>query len=283
VGDTRTTYTHAVGARKRHREIGLGDNSTQLILNQTILGSAAAALGLFDEALESLELAVAVGGPEAASVMRAKAMLALAGVWMTMGHADKAGSLVADVPDGIGPGMRMQAHWTLARAAEQDGASAEGHWSRFDELSRAHPNLPFSQRVAFEQSYRDAPSRAIELLVRWQGEYAASGMHGMARALAWRELARWLEVPGDEAAIAALAKARALEPYADDGLSARCYPPQTWLDIARAYERSALVEEGAACRERGRHWIRAAMARMAPQRRHAFASGNGVNRALLSE
>ena len=282
VGDIGSTYTHALGARKRQRDVGLADNSTQLILNQAILAAAAAALGHFEEALDAGQLAVSMAGPDSAPVMRAKAIITLASVWMTLGQASMAGALLVDMPVDIGPGMRMQWVWMQARACEIEGRPAHEHWTCFDRLAREHPDLPFPQRVAFEASYRDEGLRAIEQLVRWQREYAAAGMFGVARALAWRELARRLDVPGAEATAAALERARELEPHAESGLSARCYPPQTWLDIARAYERAGLVEHSAACLEHGRRWVRAAMARMAPQRRSTFADANPVNRSLLS-
>ncbi len=282
VGDIGETYTHALGARKRQRDVGLADNSTQLILNQAILGAAAAALGHFEEALDASRLAVSMAGPDSAPVMRAKAILTLASVLITMGHADTARTVLADLPDDIGPGMRLQGMWMQARACESEGRPPHEHWTCFDRLALQHPDLPFPQRVAFEASYRGESLPAIEQLVQWQREYAGSGMHGVARALVWRELSRWLDVPGDQAMSAALDRARELEPHADVGLSARCYPPQTWLDIARAYERAGLAERSAASVEHGRHWIRAAMARMAPQRRSVFASGNPVNRSLLS-
>lgn len=281
-GDVPGTYRHAVSARERQRDCGLAENSTQVILNHTVLGAAAAALGRFDEALESLERAVELAGPDAAADVRGKAMLTLASVWLTLGRADRVRSALEDLPKEIAPGPQMQSAWFMARAAELDGAAADGHWARFDRLAAAHPDLPFVQGVVFEASWRDPAPRALERLLQARGECLRRGLHGAARALRWRELVRHLDLPGASATEAALVCAQELEPHADEGLSAKCPPPEVWLALARAWERAGDRARHADCIERGRRWLAAALARMAPELRHAFGQRNPVNRLLLA-
>jgi hypothetical protein len=119
-------------------------------------------------------------------------------------------------------------------------------------------------------------------LRRAREEVSALALHGLARTLAARELARWLEVPGAAATEAALRLAGELEAHADEGLSARAYPPETWLNLARAHQRSGGGPRMRGCIDRARRWIDAASARMAPALRHAFAHHNAVNREVLA-
>lgn len=283
VGDVPSTLVHARRARSRQRSLGLADNSTALVLNNTVLGAAAAAQGLFDEALEALQEAVQRAGAEAPAAARAKAALALAAVWLLLGRADEAREALAQVPrDGVVPGMQMQTLWMLARAAEMEGASADEHWKRFDDLVSAHGELPLVLGVEFERTYRGAAPAAIERAQRVRSQAAALGLDGSARALAWRELSRWLEVPGAAATEAALALARALEPHAATGLSAKCYPPETWWTLAQAFARGGEGAHEQDCVRLAREWVQAAGARMAPALRQAYTWHNAVNRAVLA-
>lgn len=282
-GDLSGTYAHAVNARARQRDCGLADNSSQLVLNYTVLGAAAAALGHYDEGLESLRKAVELSGADTVPDARAKARLTLAGVWLVLGRPDRAREAIGELLGDISPGMQMQSAWLIARAAELDGSPAERHWVRFDRLATANADLPLVQGVVFEASYREPAPLAIERLSRARADCASRGLHGTARALMWRELVRRLELPGVSETAAALACANELEAHADDGLSAKCYPPETWHTLARANERAGNAQGQSACLERGRRWLAFAMARLAPELRHAFASRNPVNRLLLSE
>ncbi|MBI5719226.1 MAG: AAA family ATPase [Burkholderiales bacterium] len=283
VGDVRATYDQASSARKQQADLGLANNSTPFVLNSTVLGAAAAALGNFDEALAALQEAVDRAGPEAAAAVRAKALIALAGVWLQLGRADRARALALQVPAmGVPPGMQLQALWLLARAAELDRTSPRPYWQRFDTLVTAHADLPVVLGVDFEVSYREEAPAAIERLQRARAELLALGMHGTARTLAWRELARWLEVRGRAATEAALALARSLDEHVAGGLSARGYLPEVLLDLARAFERGGEDERRIACVRVARQWVDAASVRMAPTLRHAFAQANAVNRAVLA-
>jgi tetratricopeptide (TPR) repeat protein len=282
VGDVPATHAHALRARLRQRDIGLAENSTQGILNLTVLGAAAAALGHFDEALEALQQAVDLAGDDAGAAVRAKARLTLAAVWLTLGRADAVRALAGDATADVPPGLKMQMACIQARAAQLDGTPAQKHWALFDRLAAAHAELPLVQSVVFEASYHDAAPRAIERLARERAQCVAMGLHGVARSLRWRELVRWLELPGVTATDAALACAEELNCHADDGLSAKCYPPETWLTLARACERAGDRSRQAACIASGRRWLRLALARLPPEHRAVFSNRNAVNRVLMA-
>ena len=280
-GDVPEAHAHALRARDRQCDVGLAENSTQVILNHTVLGAAAAALGRFDDALQSLQQAVDLAGPDAAPAVGAKACVSLAWVWLTLGRTDRVRELAAAVPALVAPGMQMQALWLLARAAEQEGKPALEHWSCFTQLDSRHGDLPMVLGVVFEASYIDEAPRAIERLVKARGPCETLGLHGVARALAWRELVRWLDLPGEHATSAARSLADGLFPHADTGLSAKCYPPGTWVSLAQAYERAGDGQRQAECLAAGRRWVTNALARLAPDHRATFSTRNAANRFLL--
>jgi len=283
VGDVRGTYEHARSARAQHGDLGLARGSTPFVLNSTVLGAAAAALGHFDEALDALQEAVDRAGTEAAAAVRAKALIALASLWLVLGRGDRARERAQQVPaEGVPPGMQMQAAWLLARAAPLSQTTARATWRRFDHLAGQHADLPLVLGVTFELSYRDAAPAAIERLRRARAECEMLGLHGTARTFAWRELARWLELPGPEAFEASMGLARDLEAHAADGLSARSYPPETWWHLAQAFARGGEAERERACRRLARQWVETAIARMDPALRHAFAEGHATNREVLA-
>ena len=282
-GDIAGTYTHAARARTRQDECGLGDNSAQAILNHTVLGAAAAALGRFDEAVDSLQRAWTLAGADAINDVRAKAGITLAGVWFLLGRFDEAHACLDELPETIPAGMRLQALWWQARVAEAEGRSAQRFWVRFDRDAETQSGLPFVHGVLFEASFRGPAAAAIERLVRTRGECESRGLIGVARALRWRELVRWMEMPGAKAMDAALACARDLEPHADAGLSAKCYPPETWLDLSRVWQRVGDARRQVDCVKRARQWLDMALSRLAPERRHAFCGRNAVNRVLLDQ
>ena len=283
VGDVPATHRHAVRARACQRDIGLAENSTQGILNLTVLGAAAAALGHFDDALEALQQAVDLAGDDAGPAVRAKARLTLASVWLTLGRADAVRGLASAVTADVPPGLQMQMLCIQARAAPLDGTAPQRQWAQFEQLAAAHGELPLVQSVVFEASYRGAAPEAIERLARERARCVALGLHGTARSLRWRELVRWLELPGRPAVDAALACAADLYAHADDGLSAKCYPPETWLTLARAHERAGDRARQAACLEAGRRWLSVALARVPPEHRAAFSQRNPVNRVLMAQ
>jgi tetratricopeptide (TPR) repeat protein len=241
-----------------------------------------AALGRLDNALESLQLAVELAGDDAAPAVRAKARLSLAWVWLTLGRADLVLEGRHALPTELMPGMQMQAMWLQARAAEQLGRSAQKHWTNFAQLESRHPDLPLVVGAAFEVSYLGEPQHAIERLARARAECGSLGLPGMARALAWRELARWLELPGEEATTTILALADDLVAHVETGLSAKCYPPDVWVSLAAAYERVGNTQRQVECLQAGRAWLTAAVARLAPAHRSAFSTHNQTNRILLA-
>lgn len=281
-GDVPEAHAHALRARERQREVGLAENSTQVILNHTVLGAAAAALGRFDDALQSLQQAVDLAGPDAAPGVYAKACLSLARVWLTLGRADRVFELAAAVPADVAPGLLMQALWLMARAAEQEGRPAQKHWSRFTQLDARHGELPMVLAVVFEVSYIGEAPRVIERLVNAREACEALGLHGLARALAWRELVRWLELPGPQATNAAKSLADSLLPHANTGLSAKCYPPDTWVSLAQAYERAGHAQRQIECLVAGSRWLTKALPCLAPEHRAAFSNCNAANRLLLT-
>jgi DNA-binding SARP family transcriptional activator/tetratricopeptide (TPR) repeat protein len=282
IGDVPATYEQALRTRQRHRDIGLGDNSTLGSVNHIVLGVATAALGRFDEALEALQMAVATAGPQAAAAAQTKARIALANVWLTLGCPAAARTLMDELPAAIGPGMQMQAELVRARAAEGDGLSPQRHLLALQRLAAENSDLPLVVSAHFESSYAGDAAEVIDRMQRVRRDCEALGLHGTARALQWRELVRWLEIPGSAATAAALAHAKTLHPHAAKGLSAKCYPPQTWLTLSQAYARANESAQQAQCHAAARHWLSEALPRVPAEHRAAFAHANVVNRALLS-
>jgi DNA-binding SARP family transcriptional activator/tetratricopeptide (TPR) repeat protein len=283
IGDVPGTYAHARRTRERHRDLGLADNSTLGSVNHIVLGAAAAALGHFDEALDALQAAVASAGAQAAPAAQAKARLALANLWLTLGRADAARALVDELPADIVPGMQMQAELVRARAAEQDGLSPRRHLAALGRLAADHHEVPLVQSAWFEWSYQGDAAEVVDRLRRVRRQCAELGLHGTARSLQWRELVRWLEIEGADAAAAALEIARELQPHAETGTSAKCCPPQTWLTLAQAFARGGDEERRAGCIASARRWLGEALQRVPAEHRAAFAQRNVVNRLLLAD
>lgn len=283
VGDVPGTYEHACRTRERHRELGLGDNSTLGSVNHIVLGAAAAALGRFDEALTALQAAVESAGAQAAPAAQAKARLALANLWLTLGRADAARALLDELPAGIVPGMQMQAELVRARAAEQDGLPMQRHLSALARLADGHDKVPLVQSAWFEWSYQGDAAEVVDRLRRVRRECAELGLHGTARSLQWRELVRCLEVEGAHGTAAALELAHDLQPHAATGTSAKCYPPQTWLTLAQAYTRAGEKKRRDECLDSARRWLDAALMHVPAEHRAAFAQRNVVNRRLLAD
>jgi len=281
VGDVPGTYAHGTRAHRRQLDVGLAAGSTQLVLNHVVTGAAAAALGRFDDALDLLRQALALAGPSAPVALRAKAGLSLANVWLTLGRTDLARMSMADLPSDLPPGMQMQAMWLQARAAQIEGTPADVQWARFDRLVAAHADLPFVQGVAFEASWRGEPRDAIAKLAEVRDACDALGLRGTARALLWRELARWLELDDAQATASALACAQTLAEHAIEGLNAKCYPPETLLSMATAYARAGDEEREGLARKRARDWIEAAVVRVPSEFKDAFLRHNPVNRSFL--
>lgn len=282
IGDVPATYAHAVRTRERHLDFGFADNSTLGSVNHIVLGSAAAALGRFDEALPALEAAVAMTGQAAAPAAQAKARLALAHVWLLLGCPDEAGQLMDDLPAELGPGMEMQALLTRARAAAAAGRSPERLLIALARLAEAHTDLPLVQSAHFESSYVGTAAPVIRTLEQAIEGFRAMGLTGSARALQLRAMVRWLDMSGPEAIAASVQLAGELETHATSGLSAKCYPPQTWLALSWVHARAGATERHEACLAQARAWILEAQARVPERHRSSFLQVNPVNRAILS-
>jgi tetratricopeptide (TPR) repeat protein len=282
VGDVPATYHHATQADVRQRQAGLGGSSTAGIVNHFVRGTAAAYLGRFDEALDALHTAVDRAARSAVPAAPAKSRLALANVWLTLGQPAHARDVLRELPDGMVPAMQMQAALVMARAAALDGAPQQRHWQTLEQLAAAHPDLPPVQSAWYEISFQGEPQAMLSSLARVRAEFEALGLLGTARALQLRELARWLELPGDAATAEALQRAQALVPHAQTGTSGKVYPPQAWLLLAQAFERAGLPVSCSECLAQGRQWVEAALARVPSTHRAGFLAVNPVNRALLA-
>lgn len=282
VGDIRETHAHAQVAQRLQRDVGLAGNSTQAILNGAVLGAAAAALGRFDEALACLQQAVDLASDDAATPVRAKALLALGGLWLTLGQADRTQRLLGELPAGMPPSMQMQAAWLNARAVEAQGRAGRDAWNQLIALAAAHPPLPLMLSVAFELSYAVPAPQAIEDLSRLRAQWVARKMHGQANALAWRELVRRLEASEECPAPETVALADALLGHCAHGLSARGYPPEAWFTLAQTFDRAGRHDLRDDALRQARQWLKRATARLPPEHRAAFSERNPVNRALLA-
>lgn len=282
VGDVPGTYAMAVRTRERHAGLRVGDNSSFGIVNHMVLGTAAAALGRFDEALQSLQAAVAAAGEEAASVGRAKARLALANVWLTLGRADEAFALLDTLPAQVIPGMAIQAALLRARAADQAGLPTTRHFDALASLAAAHRDLPLVQSAWFEVSYVGDAHEMLAALGPVRSQCETLGLTGTARSIQWRELVRWLDIATPEAATRALEIANALAPHVDTGLSAKCYPPEVWCTLARAYDRAGDTARRTEAITSARRWVAGALPGVPARLRPDFEQRNPVNRLLLA-
>ena len=278
IGDVPATYAHALLTRQAHRQLGLGDNSTVGIVNHRILGAAAAALGRFDEAWDALHAAVAMAGPDAAPWAQARARLSLANLWLTLGRGDQAQALLAALPGGLTPGLRMQAEWLRAGAAELQGQSPRRHLQALGKLANDHADLPLVQSAWFEWSFQGDAAQAIARLEGVRRQCEADGLHGTARSLRWRELARWLDIDGPQATATALAHARVLAPFAATGCSAKCHPPQTWQTLWLALGRAGDTAGQRACADAALRWLDDALPSVPAAHRHSFLHRNPVHR-----
>lgn len=281
IGDVPATYAQALRARDRYASINVAENSSFGIVNHIVLGTSAAALGRFDEALEALQAAVRSAGELAAPAAQAKARLALAQLWLTLGQTEQAMSLLDALPQQMIPGMVIQAVLLRVRAAEQFGLSPRRHLDELARLAVEHENLPLVQSAWFEMSHVGDAREMIETLRRVREQCEASGLAGTARSLMWRELDRCLDLPAPQATASALDLAAALAPHADTGTSAKCYPPQTWWTLARAYARAGDEARRADALASARRWLDAALPRVPEIYRRDFEQRNPVNRRLL--
>jgi DNA-binding SARP family transcriptional activator len=282
VGDMPRAYEHATEARERQREVGLDEDGTLCSVNHRVLGAAAAVLGRFDEAIEALLASVATAGAKGAPGALAKARLSLAGLWLTLGRTDLARASMDEIVPDDEPARKVQQYLLLAQAADADGASGRRFLSAIGKIGAEHPDLPLVRSFWFEWSYQGSAVEVVDRLQRVRLQCESLKLYGTARAFQWRELVRWLDITDPGATVAALAHARQLEPHVDDGMSAKCHPPQLWFTLAQAYARAGEHQRQSECLACAERWLGNALSRVPPQHRDAFVNGNPLHRMLLN-
>jgi hypothetical protein len=274
------TYAHASNASRRFMALGLGDNSTWGVVNHIVLGAAAAYLGRFDEALKALNAAVSMAKKGTGVAVQAKARLALSQLSITLGQPQTVGPLMADLPANMMPGMRMQAAWLRARAAELVEGPKPEHWRELGQLAAGHPELPLVQSAWYELSFQGDAVQTIQRLSQVRAECVALGLHGTARSLHLRELVRWLDIDGAKATTQATHCAHALLPHLELGTSAKVYPPQAWVSLAEAFRRAGETEHAMSCINRGKQWVSMALSQVPLEYQGTFQTVNPTNRQL---
>jgi tetratricopeptide (TPR) repeat protein len=281
-GDGPRSYEHAVVARRRYLDMEMASNSTLGCINLIVLGTAAACLGRFDEALETLIAAERMAGQQAAVGAQAKARIALAGVWLTLGRTERALSLVTDLPVAAIPGMQMQAALIRARAEILEGRSGRRHFEHLGQLMDMHPNQPLVQSAWIEWSYQGPAREVIDRLRPIRAQCEAAGLPGIARSLKLREIDRAVEHDEPESVLDAARLGQELLPWIDEGLSYRTYPPEGWLVLSRVFARAGKEDLRAHCLRRARAWVQDRADHVPAAHRESFLTRNPVNRALIA-
>jgi DNA-binding SARP family transcriptional activator len=282
VGEPPSTYRHALRARECYAAMGSSANSLHAGINLANLGNAAAYLGRFGEALEVLAEATRGFGEQAHPAGAAKARLALAGVWLTLACPEAARAVLFTLPLGAPPVMEAQWQLALARAAALEGQATNEPLRRAAQLLAANSALALAPALWLEWSRHGDAASVIDTLRHVRMTCEALEMHGAARALAVRQIARHIETPASEDSDhAAATTAESLLPFVAEGLHASIYPPEAWLVLALALERSGRVESGQACRSAALNWIDTqALPNIPPEHRTRFLGCNPVNVAL---
>jgi len=281
IGDVPGAFDQAVRARARHREVGIETDGTMGSVNDRVLGTSAAALGRFDDALEALQAGVAAAGEQAAPGALAKARLSLAGVWLTMGRSDFARSLLEQQLADTDPARQVQLQLLLAQVAQVEGGSTSRYMAAIERICANASEWPLVQSVWFEWSYQGAAQEVIGRLQEVRRDLEHLGLWGTARSLQWRELVRWLDLPGAAATQAALTHARMLQQHVEAGLSAKCHPPQVWFTLSQAFARGGLDGEESHCLTAARRWLSRALSHVSPEHRQSFIFGNPLHSTLL--
>lgn len=282
IGDVPGCHEHARRACAAYQAIGLSQDSSLRCVHLTLQGGAAAALGAFDEALDTLQAAVGMAPGSVFPGAQAMARLALAALWLTLGRAALARALAADLPAETRPGMRVRAELVLAQAARLDGQPDRSHLDRIAELVRQHPDLPLVFSAWVEWSYQGDPAAAVARLQAVRAQFASCGCTGTARTILLREVARWGEIETQQAIGNAAVHAAALLPHVERGLSAKTYPPEAWAILRRAFVRAGDAAAAEQCLHQAGAWIGRAQARVPEAHRSSFLQGNPVNRQLLA-
>ena len=282
IGDPPATYQQADKARTLHAAMGSSENGTQGGLNLVNLGGAAAFLGRFEEALAALAEAARILGAQASPAATAKARIALAGLWLTLGSAHAARGVLADMPPGTPPIWQAQWHLTLARAAALEGEPDDQHLQFVMHLLAANPALERTAALWHEWARHGEPLSVIAALRPVRAECDLQGQHGVSRALAVREIACHVGMPSSPDRDAVVDQAAGLLPHVAEGLHASTYPPEAWLILARAFERGGQLLTGQTCRDAALAWINdVALPNVPAPYRERFLGKNPVNRALL--
>ncbi len=283
VGDVPASREWARRARQRFVDMGFAQDSPLGCINLIVLGSAAANLGEFTEAIEALSEAVRLSGERSRTNLRGQSRIALAMLWLTLGDAQAARALVAELPEDTIPGRRMQAELLLARAEQMDGRSGAAHLRRLGVLMQRHPDLPVMQSAWIEWSYQGEAKHVLENLRRVRGQFESLGLRGNARLLLLREVDRLCDIDEPEAGELAASHAQDLLPYIGEGMSAKTYPPEAWCILARAFERARNAHQAVDCLSLAHDWIlERALPNVPPESREAFLQRNPFNRRVLA-
>ena len=283
VGDVPSSREWARRARRRLVDMGVAQDSPQGCINLIVLGSSAAYLGDFTEAIDALSEAVRMSSERSRADLRGKSRVALASLWLTLGDSQAARDELAELPDDTIPGRRMQVELLLAQADRMEGGTGAEHMKRLAALMQRNPDLPVVQSAWIEWSYQGDAAHVVERLRPVRAQFEALGLRGNARVLLLREVDRLCDIDGPVAIASAARHAGELLPCVAEGLSAKAYPPHAWCILARAFDRAGDARQADTCLELAREWIEErALPRVPRSRRDAFLERNPVNRHVLA-
>ncbi len=283
VGNVPESREWARRARRRFVDMGFAQDSPLGCINLIVLGNSAAYLGKFNEAIEALCEAVRVSGERSRANLRGQSRVALASLWLTLGDSQAARAVLAELPEDVVPGRRMQVELLLARAEEMEGRSGAAHWERLAALMQRNPDLPVVQSAWIEWSYQGDAKRVVERLRPVRAQFESLGLRGNACLLLLREVDRLCDIDEPEAITLAAAHARDLLPCVAEGMSAKTYVPQAWSILARAFERAGESAQAGACVALAHEWItELALPDVPSVRRKAFLERNPINRHVLA-
>ena len=281
-GEVPASFALATRAAHRYEAMGLDQNSTLGAANLVVCGASAAYLGRYSEALPLLERAVRMAGDQAVSSAQAKARITLASVQLLLGDSGAARQLVQAIPSAAPPGMRMAAALLLARAEQAEGGTGQSHLARLGRLGAEHPDLPLIASDWVEWSHQGETAPVLAKLQALHAQFMACGLRGSARTVKLRLVARLLDrADPPDVALAAVC-AHELADHINTGMSAKVYPPEAWMILARAFERAGELEAMARSRRAALCWIQQQALPWVPAPvRDAFLRRNPVNRAVL--
>jgi len=281
-GDPAGCYEMARRVRAQHQAMGSTTNSILGGMNLLSLGSSAAYLGRFDEALDALTAGVQMLGDGTPIAARTKARVVMANLWLTLGAPEQAAGVLPQLSVDVPPAMQVQWHWAQARIEAMAGRPAEPHLRRMGEIQDANTSLPLVQSAWLEWSRQGDAAMVIDRLRPIRSECERLGLPGTARSLLLREIDRLTEIDSDDAVAQAVRLAASLRDTLAQGMHATTYVPEAWAILARAFENAGQRGDGAACSDEGRHWIEACVRDHLPASvKESFLDRNPVNRALM--